>query len=147
MSRVKVFQMHVKGHGQGQVLKIHGSIGMVLSWGTHKPIMKVLSLRKIRKYITRNLFEIIIHELWRHNAYSWVMMTSLCTDNKKKLLDICRQIRLKRDIKCYKYINCVKFGSYFYLFHTENVLHLQYTLAICHSDIASTWIHHEQLRT
>ena len=31
MYRVKVFKMYVKGHGQGHVLKMYGSIGKVLS--------------------------------------------------------------------------------------------------------------------
>ena len=43
---VKVFQMQVKG--QGHVIKIHGTIGKVLSYGTHLPNMKALSL-KVKK--------------------------------------------------------------------------------------------------
>ena len=40
MCRVKVFQMEVKGLGQGLVLKIYSIIGMVLSQETHLPNMK-----------------------------------------------------------------------------------------------------------
>ena len=31
MCRVTVFQMNVKGHGRGQVIKLHGTIRKVLS--------------------------------------------------------------------------------------------------------------------
>ena len=48
MCRVKVFQMKVKGHGQGHVIKIYGTIGKVLSKGTHFPNMRALSL-KVKK--------------------------------------------------------------------------------------------------
>ena len=38
------FQKYVKGHGQGQMFKIHDSAVKVLSQGTHMPSMKALSL-------------------------------------------------------------------------------------------------------
>ena len=34
-AKVKVFQIKVKGNGQGHVLKIYGTIGKVLSEETH----------------------------------------------------------------------------------------------------------------
>ena len=37
--------MKVKGHGQGRMLKIYGTIEKVLSQGTHKLNMKAISLR------------------------------------------------------------------------------------------------------
>ena len=45
MANDKVFQKLVKGHCQGHLFKIYGTIGKVLSQGTHMPNMKVLSLR------------------------------------------------------------------------------------------------------
>ena len=47
--RVKVFQMEVRSHSQGHVLKMYGTNGKVLSEGTHMPNMKALSLR-VRKF-------------------------------------------------------------------------------------------------
>ena len=45
MCRVKVFQIKVKGH----MLKIHGTIGKILSKGTRLSNLKGLSL-KVKKY-------------------------------------------------------------------------------------------------
>ena len=41
---LKLFHKEVKGHGQGHMFKIHGTIEKVLSWGTHMPNMNPLSL-------------------------------------------------------------------------------------------------------
>ena len=37
--------MKVKGHSQGHVIKIYGTIGKVLSYGTYLPNMKALSFK------------------------------------------------------------------------------------------------------
>ena len=43
-----VFQMQVKGHNQGHMNKIYGTIRKVLSKGTHMSNMKTLS-HKVKK--------------------------------------------------------------------------------------------------
>ena len=42
---LKFFDGQVKGHGQGHMFKIYGTVRKVLSKGRHMPNMKELSLR------------------------------------------------------------------------------------------------------
>ena len=44
MGKVKVFKQWVKGHSEGYVFKIHGTIRKVVSKGTHMQNTKALSL-------------------------------------------------------------------------------------------------------
>ena len=45
MANVKVLEKWVKGHRQGYIIKINGTIEKALSQGTHMPNMKALSRR------------------------------------------------------------------------------------------------------
>ena len=45
VANVIFFQNYVKGHGEGIMFKIYGTIGKALSYGTPMPNMKALPLR------------------------------------------------------------------------------------------------------